>query len=71
MWRILAVILERYGLVAFGIGINIFCFWKLFTNHLKHVSEDIKENTKEIKSVGRKVGTLSNRVSKIEGKIKL
>lgn len=71
MWKLLAIILEKYGLVAFGIGVNIFCFYKLFTNHLKHVSDDIAENKKEIKSVGRKVSSLSNRVSKIEGKIKL
>ena len=60
---------RKYGLIAFGIGVNIFCFYKLFTNHLAHITEDINENKKEIKSVGRKVTGLSNRVSKIEGKL--
>lgn len=73
MWRLLPVILEKYGFLAFGlsvnIGVTIYCFYKLFTNHLAHIAEDIKENKKEIKSVGRKVTNLSGRVSKIEGKL--
>ena len=31
------------GAVFASIGINCFLFWKLFTNHLKHLANDVKD----------------------------
>lgn len=59
-----------FGAVLVSIGLNGFLFWKLFTNHLKHLAEDIsdvKDTQEEMKNT---LGETKERVSKIEGMLK-
>ena len=46
-----------------------FCFWKLFTNHLKHIQEDITQNGVKIDSLDKDVRKVEKKVAKIEGKL--
>lgn len=78
MLRIFLILLQNYGLDALQLGLIGFCFWKLFSNHLKHLLDDVKGNSKQIKDVAKNVkktnediGEIKGRVSKIEGKIGL
>jgi len=59
-------------IVTFGIanlGLVGYLFWKLFTNHLAHITEDLKENGEKIEKVDKDVRDLGQRVSKVEGKL--
>ena len=69
MIRTMLMILEKYGLDSVQLGVICYLFWKLFTNHLKHVQESIDENGKDIKKLDTKVGSLTERVSKVEGRL--
>jgi peptidoglycan hydrolase CwlO-like protein len=64
------------GAVFASTGINIYLFYKLFTNHLKHLAIDISNVDNKIDKVDKKVDDVSkelvgvgNRVSKLEGMV--
>jgi hypothetical protein len=78
MWKVAYELIKDYG--AFGVGLIqlgiIYYFgWKLFTNHLKHIQDQVVSNGRKISGVSgkltktnREVGKLSERVAKIEGR---
>jgi hypothetical protein len=69
MERILATILEKYGMDAFQIGLIVFISWKFITNHWKHFTDKIDRIDKNVKGNARAINKLSERVSKVEGKL--
>ena len=72
MLRIMYEMFKDYGtlgaVIGFG-GLNFYWIYKIATNHLKHLSDDIKEVRNENKDIKKEVGNIKERVSKIEGKI--
>ena len=75
---IIDVILEiakDYGMDTVQIGLIGFCFWKLFTNHLKHMDDKLDVQTKKIRGIAIKTGKIradlsdvKERVATIEGR---
>jgi len=64
------------GAVLASTGINVYLFYKLFTNHLRHLAIDISNVDNKIDKVDKKVDELNkevscvtNRVSKLEGMV--
>lgn len=71
-------ILKDFGVGVFGWGVVIYLIWKLMTNHLKHIGQDIKSIGRDVKltRIELKENTkitnqLGERVSKIEGKLEI
>ena len=71
MIRIFVVLLERYGMDVLQIAIILALFWKLFYNHLKHMTASLKENNNEIKNVKTEVLGLRERISNVEGQLQV
>ena len=69
MIRALLLILDKYGLGVANLILLGFVSWKLFSNHLKHITEGIERNTKKLNDIDDKVDDLGERISKVEGKI--
>lgn len=69
MFRTLLLILDKYGLQVANLALLGFVSWKLFTNHLKHISDDVKKNTKQLDSIDKSIVTIKERVAKLEGKV--
>jgi hypothetical protein len=69
MLKILLEIWQSYGIDAVQLGVICWFCWKFLTNHWRHFKEDFDEMRKEIKINKRAIDRLSNRISKIEGKI--
>lgn len=69
MLRVLMGLFAAYGLDVFTIGLICFLFWKLFTNHLAHITQDLKANHTVIGQVKKSIGKLNSRVSHIEGQL--
>ena len=69
MLRFLLAVFKDYGLDAVQLGIIGFFGWKLFTNHLKHITDDIKKISKKVDVLSVDISGMKERVSKIEGKI--
>ena len=69
MIRTSLLILDKYGLQVLNLVLLGYVSWKLFTNHLKHITLAIKENAKKLDSIDKSVGNLKERVSKLEGQI--
>lgn len=67
--RVCLIILEKYGMDALQLGVIFYLFWKLFSNHLKHIIEKLDSNIKETKCVKREVINLKERVAKVEGRL--
>lgn len=67
MSRFFLMILEKYGLGVLNLSLLIFVSWKLFTNHLKHISNTLKENGNKLENLDNKVDKLGERISKVEG----
>ena len=62
MIRLCLYLWENYGLDALQLGIICFFGWKILTNHLKHLQDDVSV-------IKTSVDSLKERVSKIEGKL--
>lgn len=56
-----------FGAVLASTGINIFLFYKLFTNHLKHLADQITEVDDKVNKVQCELSPIKERISKIEG----
>lgn len=56
-----------FGAVISSTGINIYLFYKLFTNHLKHLADNISNVNNKITDIQKEISPLKERVSKIEG----
>ena len=69
MYRVILLILEKYGLQVVNLILLIFVSYKLVNNHLKHIAITIKENGNRLEKIDKKVGKLSERISKVEGKL--
>ena len=59
----------KYGFNVLNLGLLIFLSWKLFTNHLRHISNAINIVRKKVDNIDKKVDDLSERISKVEGKL--
>ena len=70
MFNSLGLLFEKYGMDVVQIVIILSLFWKLFYNHLAHITESLKENNNSIKDVKVEVEDLKQRVSNIEGQLK-
>ena len=69
MSRFFLMVLERYGLGVLNLALLAFVSWKLCTNHLFHIANSIKENSKKLEDINKKLDSTVERVAKIEGKI--
>lgn len=69
MPRFFLQLIQLYGFDVFQIALIIYLFWKLFTNHLKHVIDRLESNITETKCVKKEVIDLKERVSRIEGQL--
>lgn len=69
MLRFLAIVLEKYGLQVANLALLGYVSWKLFSNHLKHIAKDIKDIKGGQKEMRKDVNKLSERISKVEGKL--
>lgn len=65
-----------FGVGLASIALNGFLFWKLFTNHLKHLTGDIQAVGTKVSIVDAKVDGLAKdqtsikeRVSNLEGRL--
>jgi len=74
MFKLAYEIIKDFGVLGISIvqfGFIIYLFNKLFTNHLHDLGSKMDNNIKETKGIKKDVQGLSERVSKIEGKISL
>lgn len=70
MLRVFYMLIRDYGTfgaVLVSIGINGFLFWKLFSNHLKHISVQITELDVKVDKIDKEITPIKERISKIEG----
>ena len=76
--NLLVALFQEYGFDVAQVGLILYCFWKLGTNHLAHLQVGIDKANKQINAVKRethsmdkKIGSLTERVSHIEGKLNI
>lgn len=72
MLKVAYQVIKDFGALGVGIvqlGVIIVLFWKLFTNHLKHLKITVDDNIKETKGIKTEVINLKERVAKVEGKL--
>lgn len=69
MIKVLLYLWENFGLDTLQLGIICFFGWKILTNHFKHLREDVTEIKEKCEKTEKTVGSLCERVSKIEGKL--
>jgi hypothetical protein len=69
MVKIFLELFEKFGMDAVQLGVICWFGWKFLTNHWRHFKEDFDEMKKDIKANKRTIDRMSNRISKIEGKI--
>lgn len=70
MLRVFYMLIKDYGTfgaVLVSIGINGFLFWKLFTNHLRHMSVQIAKVDEKVDKINGEISPIKERVSKLEG----
>jgi len=71
MLNFLLNLLGRYGLMATGFSVICYLLWKIMTNHLKHIADDIKSVLSKIIGLEKKLDSTVERVAKIEGNLKI
>ena len=69
MFRTLLLILQQYGLQTANLCLLLFLAYKLANNHLKHIADGIKENTKKLTDIDTKLDGVTERVAKLEGRV--
>ena len=72
MLGIMYTLIKDFGGVGVGlasIALNGFLFWKLFTNHLRHIAMQIEEVSKDVNDVKKEQSGMKERISKIEGQL--
>ena len=69
MLNFLLNLLGRYGLMATGFSVICYLLYKIMTNHLKHIADDIKSVLCKLTGVEKKLDCTVERVAKIEGKL--
>ena len=69
MERILYSVFKDYGLDAVQIGVICYFGWKIMTNHLKHIQEDIKKIATKVENLGQELQKTNERISHVEGKL--
>lgn len=72
MLRLLYSLLRDFGtlgaVIGFGIT-NFYWIYKIATNHLSHIANDIKDQGDNIKEIQKELASNTNRISNIEGKL--
>jgi len=75
MSKVLLVILDKYGFDVAILSCLIFLVYKLgyklFNNHLKHIDKKLDDATLERKDMIEDISDLGQRISKVEGRIKI
>lgn len=72
MLKIAYSLIRDYGYVGLQftqLGVIIWCFYKLFTNHLAHMDEKIDSIEDKVEMGNEKINKLDKRVSTIEGQL--
>ena len=70
MLRMIYMLIKDYGTfgaILASMGMNGFLFYKLFTNHLKHLVLDVQEVSNKVEKLGEEIIPIKERISKIEG----
>lgn len=74
--NIFLMLLDKYGMNVAQMGLMIFLFYKLYTNHLAHIHKDIKltknsveQTNVKIEALDKKTDELGERVANIEGRL--
>ena len=69
MIRVFLGLLSNYGMDTVQIGLIIFLFWKLFTNHLAHIEMHIGDNKKVLDKLNKDFGSFKRSVRKLESRV--
>ncbi len=74
--NIFLMLLDKFGMNIAQMGLMVFLFYKLYTNHLAHIHTDIKDTKKsvgetkeKIDALDKKTDELGERVANIEGRL--
>lgn len=70
MLKVAYELIKDFGSLGVGLvqlGVICILFWKLFTNHLKHIAIQIKEVDSKVDDVQKEITPIKERISKIEG----
>lgn len=69
-------LLDKYGMGVAQMGLTVFLFYKLYTNHLTHIHRDIKDTKSSVEQTNQKIEVLDKktdelgeRVANIEGRL--
>ncbi len=68
MLRFFLMIFDKYGLGILNLGLLVFVSYKLANNHLRHIADNIKENSKKLTEIDTKLDGVTERVARLEGK---
>lgn len=71
MPRFFLQILSDYGMDTLQISLICFFGWKIMTNHFKHLQDTINSISKKLDSHENKLNLVSERISKLEGKLEI
>jgi hypothetical protein len=69
MLNFLLNVLDRYGLDVFQIAIISYFGWKIMTNHLKHLKDQIENICRKLDNHETKLNGVTERIARIEGKL--
>jgi len=69
-------LLETFGFGVAQTGLVVFLLWKIATNHLRHIGDDIKTVSKDVKDLAIEVKSMktnctahAEKIAKLEGKL--
>ena len=69
MLRFFLMVLDKYGIDVLQLSVVCYFGWKLANNHLKHIQDKINEVCCIVKNFEKELGTVKERIAKVEGKI--
>ena len=64
-------LLEKFGFGVLNLALLAYVSWKLCTNHLYHISKELKNLNEKITNLDGNVNSLKERVSNIEGRLEV
>jgi len=66
---LLGAFADKYGIDAAILIILSIGGWKLFTNHLTHLHDDVKSIKRKVLLVNKKVNTIKNKIINIDKRL--
>lgn len=69
MFKVLIYLFSTFGLDALQLGLILFFGWKLFTNHFKHLQDDITLIKEKVEGIEKSNNSHAERIATLEGKL--